>query len=57
MAGLRTGRYEMVPVAELVPYDGNAKRHTREQIDAVKASMGRLGDGGGEQAAGREARG
>lgn len=45
MAGLRTGRYEMVPVADLAPYEGNAKRHTREQIDAVKASMGQLGFG------------
>lgn len=44
-AEVRSGRYEMVPVAELVPYDGNAKRHTREQIDAVKASMDQLGFG------------
>ena len=35
----------MVPVAELVAYDGNAKRHTREQVDAVKASMSELGFG------------
>lgn len=30
---------EMVPLAELRPYDGNAKRHTNEQIDAVEASI------------------
>ncbi|WP_307739359.1 ParB N-terminal domain-containing protein [uncultured Parolsenella sp.] len=40
-----SGRYEMVPVAELVPYDGNAKEHTNAQIDAVKASMSQLGFG------------
>lgn len=35
----------MVPIAELVPYEGNAKRHTREQLDAVKESMRQLGFG------------
>lgn len=37
-----SGRYEMVPVSELVPYGGNAKEHTNTQIDAVKASMEQL---------------
>lgn len=40
-----SGRYEMVPVSELVPYEGNAKEHTNAQIDAVKASMSQLGFG------------
>lgn len=40
-----SGRYEMVPVDELVPYGGNAKEHTNAQIDAVKASMSQLGFG------------
>ena len=34
---------EMVPLAELRPYDGNAKRHTNEQIDAVEASIREFG--------------
>lgn len=42
---LTAGRYETVPLDELVPYDGNAKRHTNEQIDAVKRSMDQLGFG------------
>lgn len=40
-----SGRLEMVPVDELVPYDGNAKRHTNEQVDAIKASIGKFGFG------------
>lgn len=40
-----SGRFEMVPVDELVPYEGNAKRHTNAQVDAVKASMQQLGFG------------
>lgn len=34
---------EMVPLSELRPYDGNAKRHTNEQIDAVEASIREFG--------------
>lgn len=34
---------EMVPLAELRPYDGNAKRHTNEQVDAVEASIREFG--------------
>lgn len=32
----------MVPLGDLKAYDNNAKRHTREQIDAIQASLGRL---------------
>lgn len=32
-----------VPLDSLTPYDNNAKRHTKEQIDAVKASIGEFG--------------
>ena len=34
---------EMVLLADLRPYDGNAKRHTNEQIDAVEASIREFG--------------
>lgn len=34
---------EMVPLAELRPYDGNAKKHTNEQVDAVEASIREFG--------------
>lgn len=34
---------EWLPVASLLPYDNNAKRHTREQLDAVKASIREFG--------------
>lgn len=34
---------EMVPLTELRPYDGNAKRHTNEQVDAVEASIREFG--------------
>lgn len=34
---------EMVPLADLRPYDGNAKRHTNEQVDAVEASIREFG--------------
>lgn len=34
---------EMVPLAELRPYDGNAKRHTNEQVDAAEASIREFG--------------
>lgn len=34
---------EMVPLAELRPYDGNAKRHTNEQVDALEASIREFG--------------
>lgn len=34
---------EMVPLAALKPYDGNAKKHTNEQIDAVEASIREFG--------------
>lgn len=33
----------MVPLDELKPYDNNAKRHTREQLAAVEASIREFG--------------
>lgn len=39
------GRHEVVPLKSLVAYDGNAKRHTREQIETVKESIKQLGFG------------
>lgn len=36
---------ERVPIAALKAYDGNAKLHTREQIDAVEASIREFGFG------------
>lgn len=33
----------MVPLEELKPYDNNAKRHTREQLSAVEASIREFG--------------
>ena len=33
----------MVPLEELRPYDNNAKRHTREQLAAVEASIREFG--------------
>lgn len=36
---------ERVPIAALRPYEGNAKLHTREQIDAVEASIKEFGFG------------
>ena len=38
-------KVERVPIAALKPYDGNAKLHTREQIDAVEASIKEFGFG------------
>ena len=32
-------KIEEIPIEELVPYENNAKRHTREQIAAVEASI------------------
>lgn len=34
---------EIIPIEELVPYENNAKKHTREQIDAVEASIREFG--------------
>lgn len=36
-------KIEKIPIGELVPYENNAKRHTREQIDAVEASIREFG--------------
>ena len=36
---------EAVPIAALKPYEGNAKVHTLEQIDAVEASIKEFGFG------------
>ena len=36
-------KIEEIPIEELVPYENNAKRHTREQIDAVEASIKEFG--------------
>ena len=33
----------MVPLEALKPYDNNAKRHTREQLAAVEASIREFG--------------
>ncbi len=38
-------KVERVPIAALRPYEGNAKLHTREQIDAVEASIKEFGFG------------
>lgn len=34
---------QMLPLASLKPYDGNAKKHTNEQVDAVEASIREFG--------------
>ena len=36
-------KIEEIPIDELVPYENNAKRHTREQIAAVEASIREFG--------------
>ena len=36
-------KIEEIPIDELVPYENNAKKHTREQIDAVEASIREFG--------------
>lgn len=36
-------KIEEIPIDELVPYENNAKKHTREQIDAVEASIKEFG--------------
>lgn len=36
-------KIEEIPIEELVPYENNAKKHTREQIDAVEASIKEFG--------------
>lgn len=36
-------KVEYVPLDSLKPYDGNAKKHTREQIDAVENSISEFG--------------
>lgn len=36
-------KIEEIPIEELVPYENNAKRHTREQIAAVEASIREFG--------------
>ena len=36
-------RIVMVPLDQLKPYDNNAKRHTREQLSAVEASIREFG--------------
>lgn len=36
-------RIVMVPLEQLKPYDNNAKRHTREQLAAVEASIREFG--------------
>ena len=38
-------KVERVAIGALKPYDGNAKLHTREQIDAVEASIKEFGFG------------
>lgn len=36
-------KIEEIPIDELVPYENNAKKHTREQINAVEASIKEFG--------------
>lgn len=36
-------RVESVPLSEIKPYDGNAKKHTNEQIDAIENSIKEFG--------------
>ena len=36
-------KIEEIPIDELVPYENNAKKHTREQIAAVEASIREFG--------------
>lgn len=36
-------KVESVPLASLKPYDNNAKKHTREQIEAVESSIREFG--------------
>lgn len=36
-------KIEEIPIDELVPYENNAKKHTRQQIDAVEASIKEFG--------------
>jgi hypothetical protein len=36
-------RVEMLPVASLVPYAGNARQHPREQVAQIAASIGEFG--------------
>lgn len=36
-------KIEEIPIEELVPYENNAKKHTREQIAAVEASIREFG--------------
>lgn len=33
----------MIPLADLIDYEKNSKIHTRENIDAIKASVGGFG--------------
>lgn len=42
-AGRRGVEVSMAPIASLKPYDNNAKLHTREQIEAVEASIRKFG--------------
>lgn len=42
-AGRRGVEVSMAPIASLKPYDNNAKLHTREQIEAVEASIREFG--------------
>lgn len=36
-------KVEQVPLGTLKPYDGNAKKHTEEQLEAVKNSIKEFG--------------
>ena len=36
-------KIENVPITSLKPYDGNAKKHTNEQMDAIEASIKEFG--------------
>ena len=36
-------KVEQVPLGTLKPYDGNAKKHTEEQLEAVKNSIREFG--------------
>ena len=41
--GHKPGRYELVPVGELIPYVNNARTHSDEQIAKLQSSIREFG--------------
>lgn len=39
----KAGRYELIPIDSLVPYPGNARTHSAEQIEMLRASLREFG--------------